>query len=140
MKTLQTPRNPAAFDKALLQFRMQSDELSQRITRLLGSVDEILISGKPVVDSLGLRSKHHPRSRFFEPVPQLDVFHTVNLKVLVKAAHVQKYVRRRGYVAGVVVGKIDRPLRRGVRIKNAVVSQISQERIGSIAPGHADGA
>src|SRR5437867_3362958 len=92
------------------------------------------------MDSLCLRSKDHPRSGSFEPVTQFDVFHAVNLKVLVKAAHVQKYVRRSGYVAGVVVGKIDRPLRRGVRIKNTVVPQISQERIGGIAPRHADGA
>src|SRR5215471_4163221 len=101
---------------------MKLQQLPKPVTCLFGSANEIPVTWKSVVDCLRIRSIDHPRSRFFQPVAQLDVFHGGDLEALVETAYVEKHVRRSRDVAGVVIGEIDRSLRRCVWVENSMIA------------------
>src|SRR5262245_32489605 len=115
---------------------MYPDELSKRISRLLGPFDKIPISGESIMYGFRIRRKNHARPSFLQAVAELDVFHRRHREVLVETAHLQKYVCRGRDVARMVIRKIDRTFRWCVGIENAMIPQIAQERIRRVLPWH----
>ena len=117
---------------------MQFDEFSQRISRLLASLDELLIRWEILMHRPGALTIDHLAAGPLKPIAQLDIFHSVNEEVFVKPTNSQERRARRRYVSGVIVGKVHGTGSDRVGVVDPPMMQVSEERIVLFVPGRYD--
>src|ERR1051325_1512531 len=138
MQLFQESGPSSMFDESFLQRRMKLNQLSKRIACLFAPVDEFLVTWKIVMRRTGPFAVDHLHTELLQPIPQLDIFHSIQEKIFIEAAGFLKKRSRRGNVSGVVIREIHRPGSNRVRIVDAAMPKISEKWIDGILPRRQD--
>jgi len=116
MDALQQPGSPAILDKLMAQLGMKIQHLAQRKSGLFATIYKLAICGCVLMECSGLGSRDHFAAELFQPIAELDIFHSINAKFFIKPTRIAKCLTRSRNIAGVVIGKIHRSGFDAVRI------------------------
>ena len=122
MEPFQQLRSSAVFDESVAELRVKFNKLAKRIACLLTATDELRISGKIFVYSLRVRPMNHMGPPTFEAVPQLDIFHAVDRKLLIEPANIMQDGAGSRYIACMVVREVHWAAGNAVRIEDSPVA------------------
>lgn len=134
MKPFEQARPSAVLNKTPLEFRVQVDQLTQRITCLFATLNELVVCWEVGMFCSSIQTVRHSAAEFLQTVSEFDILHPVNVELLVESTRLHQECSRSGNIPGVIVGKVQRSAGNAVWIEYPAISKVSEEGVTGGSP------